>query len=107
MEREARKTKFSAINVLISFFFVVGLRKNNLDSGSWCWGTGRTWVGFEMRRILGQVARKLGLVESLLDLVVDELDEGVVLLGQLLLEYPVVFLSDFVGAFLKTRKNER
>lgn len=60
-----------------------------------------------MRRILGQVARKLGLVESLLDLVVDELDEGVVLLGQLLLEYPVVFLSDFVGTFLKTRKNER
>lgn len=49
---------------------------------------------------LRQITGQLRLVESLLDLVVDELDERVVLLGQLLLQNPVVFFSNFVGAFL-------
>ena len=48
----------------------------------------------------------MGLVESLLNLVVDELDEGVVLLRQLLLQDPVVLLADVVGAFLQ-RKNDK
>jgi len=49
---------------------------------------------------LRQVAGQLGLVETLLNLVVDEFDEGVVLLGQLLLQNLVVFLANLIRSFL-------
>ncbi len=55
---------------------------------------------------LGQVAWKLRLVESLLNLVVDKLDEGIVLFGQLLLQDPIVLFANIVGAFLKEIKKQ-
>lgn len=56
---------------------------------------------------LGQVAGQLGLIESLLDLVVDESDESVVLLAQLLLEDAVVLLAHFFVLLLGREKRKR
>ncbi len=47
-----------------------------------------------VREPLRKVAGQLGVAEALLDLVVDESDEGVVLLAQLLPEDAVVLLAD-------------
>ena len=60
-----------------------------------------TIIGGRSGYILRQVAWQLRLVESLLNLVVDELDEGVVLFRELLLKYSIVLLSNLVRSFLK------
>ena len=49
---------------------------------------------------LGQVTGQLGLVETLLNLMIDELDESVVLLRQFLLQNLVVLLTDLISSFL-------
>lgn len=49
---------------------------------------------------LGQVAGKLCFTEPLLNLMVYELDEGVVLLAQLLVQDPVVFFTHLVSPLL-------
>ncbi len=51
--------------------------------------------------LLGEIAGRLGLAESLLDLLVDKPDEGLVLLRQLLVQDLVVLLADLVSALLK------
>lgn len=52
----------------------------------------------------GEVARKLSFIKSLLYLVVNEFDEGLVLFRKLLLQDLVVFLSNLVRPFLQTHK---
>ena len=53
---------------------------------------------------LRQVAWQLGLAEPLLDLVINKLDEGVVLLRELLLQDLIVLLADLVRAILKNQE---
>ncbi len=53
---------------------------------------------------LREVAWKLRLAEPSLYLLVDESDEGLVLLGQLLIQDPVVLLADMVSALLEIKK---
>jgi len=69
---------------------------NRLDDAfSYFFGADDQFLSF-----LRQVAGQLGLVETLLNLVVDEFDERVVLLGQLLLQNLVVFLANLIRSFL-------
>jgi len=69
------------------FFWLSGVC-NVLQLFIWCDGS------------LGEIARQLGLVETLLNLMVDELDEGVVLFRQFLLQNLIVLLAHLVCSLL-------